>query len=153
MKKYSKKYWRNISYIFVHNRSILIEELPPARADCTVVLEIHLTRLKKKETVHSCVVWQICLKCTLIISPFLYEKRLAEMKEKPPLINKDRRLGSWQDQGWHRRGRRLARGRRWPARPSPYPPTPWWSPPWMNKKLKKMENCCESGFVDNFVMP
>ena len=36
------------SYIFVHNRSVLIEEIPPARADCTVVIEIYLTSLKKK---------------------------------------------------------------------------------------------------------
>ena len=30
----------------MHDRSIFIEEIPPACADCTVVVEIHLTRLK-----------------------------------------------------------------------------------------------------------
>ena len=36
------------SYIFVQNRSIFIEEIPPACANCTVVVEIHLARLKEK---------------------------------------------------------------------------------------------------------
>ena len=36
------------SYIFVQNRSIFIEEIPPASANCTVVVEIHLARLKEK---------------------------------------------------------------------------------------------------------
>ena len=67
---------------------------------------------------------QICLKYVFVF--YLWEQIGREMKKKPPLINKDRRLGSWRGRDWHRRGRRQARGRRWPAQSSSCPPAPWW---------------------------
>ena len=92
------------SYTFVHNCSILIEEIPPARTDCTVVIEIHLTRLKKfvKINPRTKTIKYVCL-CYLpdlsvmffSSSPFLYENKLVEMKTNyVPLINKDQHLGS-----------------------------------------------------------